>query len=151
MGQPEPQGIRADLNLDYFGKRGPAGGVQSSWLTDSDHGYLRSYAMLDQGTDNLGKDRDNVNPGQEGRGRITVRDQHDLGDGWTMQLEGSYISDPTFLDEFFQHEFDTEKEHETSLYLSEAGAAPTRSAWLSFSQCHETSHPPPIRWGTTSS
>ncbi|HVT82982.1 MAG TPA: LPS assembly protein LptD, partial [Phycisphaerae bacterium] len=121
MGQPEPQGIRADLNLDYFGKRGPAGGVQSSWLTDTDHGVLRSYALLDQGTDRLGKDRSDVNPEQEGRGRITVRDQHDLGDGWTLQLEGSYISDPTFLEQFFQHEFDTDKEHETAAYLKKQG------------------------------
>ncbi len=121
MGQPEPQGVRADLNLDYFGKRGPAGGVQSSWLTDDDRGFLRSYVMLDQGTDRLGKDRNNVNPDQEARGRIRVADQHEFGDGWTMQVEGSYISDPTFLEQFFQHEFDTDKEHETAFYLKKQG------------------------------
>lgn len=121
FGQPEPQGVRADLNLDYFGKRGPAGGVQSSWQTDTDHGILRSYAILDQGTDRLGKDRDDVSFEDELRGRVTVRNQRDLGDGWTLQLEGSYISDPTFLEQFFQREFDTDKEHETAAYLKKQG------------------------------
>ncbi len=121
MGQPEPQGVKADLDLDYFGKRGPAGGVQGDWTTDDDHGILRSYILMDHGTDQLGVDRSDVIPDQEARGRITVRDQHDLGDGWTVQLEGSYISDPTFLEQFFEHEFDTDKEHETGAYLKKQG------------------------------
>ncbi len=120
-GQPEPQGVRADLNLDYFGKRGPAAGVQSDWTTDEDHGVLRTYALLDHGTDDLGRDRDDIIPAQEQRGRVTARDQHDFGNGLTMQVEGSYISDPNFLQEFFQREYDTDKEQETSIYLKKQG------------------------------
>ena len=120
-GQTEPTGVRADLNIDYFGKRGPAGGVQAQWKTDEDHGILRSYAIMDQGTDQLGRSRENVPLTQETRGRLTLRDQRDLGDGWTLQLEGSYISDPNFLEQFFQREFDVDKEHETSIYLKKQG------------------------------
>lgn len=121
MGQPEPKGVRTDLNLDYFGKRGPAAGVQANWVFDDDHGLLRSYAILEQGTDRLGNQREDITPSQNTRGRITLRDQRDLGDGLTLQLEGSYVSDPTFLEQFFQREFDTDKEHETSIYLKKQG------------------------------
>ena len=116
-GQTAPEGVRADLNLDYFGKRGPGGGVQSEWTTADDHGVLRTYALLDQGTDRLGRDRNDIKPPQEARGRATLQDQRDLGNGLTLQVEASYLSDPNFLEQFFQREFDAEKQEETSLYL----------------------------------
>jgi hypothetical protein len=116
-GQTAPEGVRADLSLDYFGKRGPAGGVQADWKTDDDHGVLRTYAIYDQGTDRLGRDRDDIVPPQEARGRATLRDQRDLGNGLTLQLEGAYLSDPNFLEQFFQREFDADKQEETSIYL----------------------------------
>ena len=49
------------------------------------------------------------------------RDQRDLGNGLTLQLEASYISDPTFMEQFFGKEFNTDKEQETSFYLKKQG------------------------------
>jgi hypothetical protein len=120
-GQHAPDGVRATLNLDYFEKRGPAGGVESVWTTEEDHGLLHSYIMEDHGTDRLGRDRENVMPTKETRGWVSARDQRDLGDGWKLQLEGSYISDPTFLEQFFRNVYDTGKEQETSIYLKKQG------------------------------
>ncbi len=121
LGQPEPTGVHANLNADIFGKRGPAGGVNGDWVFDDDHGIFRSYALWDQGTDRLGADVTDVAPQQEARGRATFRDQRDLGDGFTLQTEASYISDPTFLEEFFSREFADDKENETSVYLKKQG------------------------------
>ena len=44
LGQIPPQGFKADLNLDYYGSRGPAAGVKSAvdWKTDDDHGIART-------------------------------------------------------------------------------------------------------------
>jgi hypothetical protein len=120
-GQTAPDGMRADLNLDYFGKRGPGAGVQGSWQTDDNRGLLRTYALMDHGSDRLGRDREDLPPEDEFRGRATLRDQRELGNGLTLQLEASYISDPTFLEQFFQREFDTDKEQETSIYLKKQG------------------------------
>ncbi len=125
--QTPPEGFRADLNLDLYGKRGPATGVQADWKTADDQGLLRSYVLMDQGNDRLGRSRESVAPTQEGRGRLTLRDQRDLGDGFTLQLEGSYISDPNFLAQFFPREFDTGKENETSFYLKKQGDTDTLS------------------------
>ncbi|MCL2648561.1 MAG: LPS-assembly protein LptD, partial [Phycisphaerales bacterium] len=120
-GQQEPKDIRADLYLNYFGKRGPAAGVDSSWETDDSRGLLRSYVMTDHGTDRLGTDRKNIPIEDDTRGRFTFRHMQDLGDGLTLALEGSYISDPNFLQQYYASEFDTDKEQETSVYLKKQG------------------------------
>jgi lipopolysaccharide assembly outer membrane protein LptD (OstA) len=120
-GQPAPDGVKADLNLDYFGKRGPAGGVESVWTTEEDHGLLHSYILQDHGEDRLGTAREHITPTQDTRGWISARDQRDLGDGWKLQLEGTYISDPTFMEQFQRNIFATGKEQETSFYLKKQG------------------------------
>lgn len=120
FGQREPKGVRADLDVDYFGKRGPAGGVDARWLFDDANGLLRSHIMEDQGTDRLSRDRDNLEPEDEVRGRVTARHKMALDENWTLSLEGSYISDPNYLEEFFPTEFEEDKENETAAYLKYA-------------------------------
>jgi hypothetical protein len=116
-----PPGLRGDLNIDYFGKRGLAGGIQSEWDTPEDRGSLRSYALLDGGSDWMGWARGKVLPTQDARGLVAGREQHDIGDGWKLQIEGTFVTDPTFTEAFFQHDFDVAPEHETSFYLKHQG------------------------------
>ena len=116
-GQPQPKNFHADLNVDYYGGAALAGGVDANWKGDDYSGLFRSYALEDHGVDRLGATRTDVNVLQDERGRVLARHQMDLGDGWTMNLEGTYISDPNFLQAFFNGEFTSEKEHETSFYL----------------------------------
>ncbi len=116
-GQREPKGVRADLNLDYFGKRGPAGGVDSTWNQEEYHGLLKSYGLIDNGEDRLGAQRNDLTPQRDQRGRILARHMQELDDEWTLSLEASYISDPNFLEQFFQSEFDADKPPESSIYL----------------------------------
>ncbi len=116
-GQPEPKNVHADLNLDYFGKRGPAGGVDADWKGDTYNGVLKSYVLEDNGTDRLGANRTNVGILSTDRGRFLRANHLELGDGWSLNLEGTYISDPNFLEQFFNGEFNGDKEHETSFYL----------------------------------
>ncbi len=116
-GQPQPKNFKADLQLDEFTKRGPAAGVNATWDNDDSHGYLKAYGLEDHGSDNLGANRQDVNVTQDERGRFIVRHQQDLGDGWSMNVEGSYISDPNFLQQFFPNEYAGDKEHENSFYL----------------------------------
>ncbi|MCL2641134.1 MAG: LPS assembly protein LptD, partial [Phycisphaerales bacterium] len=120
-GQPEPKDIRADLYLDYFGKRGPATGINAQWETDDNRGEFRSYILADHGKDNLGKNRENIPVEDDVRGRASFRHMQDLGDGLTLAVEAAYVSDPNFLQQFFGTEFDTEKEFETSVYLKKQG------------------------------
>lgn len=120
-GQVAPKNLSADLHLDYFSKRGPAGGVDATWKADDYQGFMKSYIMEDNGKDRLGTQREDINPQDNDRGRFILRHQQDLGDGLTIQIEGAYISDPNFLQQFYAGEFDTDKEQETSFYIKKQG------------------------------
>ncbi len=128
-GQKHPKDLKVDLNVDYYGKRGPAGGVDAFWGKDDQDstkasdsfGEFRSYGMTDHGTDRLGANREDVPVVDNERGRILARHQENFGNGWSMNLEAAYISDPNFLQEFFNNEYQTDKEQETSLYIKHQG------------------------------
>ncbi len=116
MGLEEPTGFDTTLSLDYFSDRGPAAGIDAKYERENYFGLFRSYIILDEGTDSLGED-DNVPPPDDLRGRFLIRHRDYLPDDWQLTLETSYISDRNFLQEFFESEFDNDKEQETLLYL----------------------------------
>ncbi len=118
LGLTEPEGVDTTLRLDYFGKRGPAVGIDVDYERDTYFGYLRSYYVHDTGEDNLGGDlRGDVEPPYKNRGRFLIRHKHFLPEGWELNLELSYISDRHFLEEYFKEEWEEEKEQETVIYL----------------------------------
>ncbi|HUO07498.1 MAG TPA: LPS assembly protein LptD [Phycisphaerae bacterium] len=128
-GQKAPPNFKAALNLDYYTKRGPAGGVDAYWgKNDPDstqakdsYGEFRSYVMEDHGTDRLGKNRTDVPVEDSTRGRVLARHQENFGDGWSMNLEAAYNSDPNFLPQYFNGEYETDKEQETDIYVKHQG------------------------------
>ncbi len=116
LGFETPKGFDATLSVDYFSRRGPAIGVDAEYKRDRYFGLLRSYLMTDRDEDFLGREREALSE-EDLRGRILLRHRQYLQDDWSVSLELSYISDRGFLEEFFESEFDTEKEQETLLYL----------------------------------
>ena len=116
MGLETPEGFDATLSLDYFSERGPAIGVDVDYERDRYYGLIRSYLMTDDGEDSLGRKRKDV-PTKDVRGRLLLRHRQYLEDDWQLTLELSYISDDNFLEEFYEKEFDNDKEQETLLYL----------------------------------
>lgn len=116
LGLETPTGFDASLSVDYFSRRGPAIGVDAEYQRDRYFGLLRSYLLADSDEDFLGREREAVS--EEGvRGRILFRHRQYLEQDWSLSLELSYVSDRGFLEEFFESEFDHEKEQETLLYL----------------------------------
>lgn len=116
LGLEKPKGFDSTLNLDYFSERGPAIGVNARYERDTYMGLMRSYLIADSGEDSLGREREEPST-SDIRGRFLLRHRHYLEDDWQLSLELSYISDRTFLEEFFEPEFDNDKEQETLLYL----------------------------------
>jgi len=117
LGLEEPEGVDATLNLDYYGRRGPAAGIDLDYERDTYYGLARTYFIYDQGEDRLGGFRGDVVPPHETRGRALLRHRQYLPDKWELTLELSYISDANFLEEFFKSEFDEGKDQETLIYL----------------------------------
>lgn len=116
LGVEDPKGVDGVLRLDYMSKRGPGVGVDVDYEQETSYGLFRGYYIHDTGTDNLGPFRDEE-PDTENRGRVTWRHRELLGQGWELTLEGSWISDPSFLEEYFEGEFEEGKEQETLAYL----------------------------------
>jgi len=117
LGLATPDGFDSTFRLDYFSERGPAAGVDLEYNRDDYFGTFLGYVINDEGEDNLGGRLSSVEPDTELRGRVLIRHRHYLPDDWQLTLETSYISDRTFLEEYYEGEFDRGKDQETLLYL----------------------------------
>jgi hypothetical protein len=127
LGVTGPANLDLTLKLDYLSNRGPAIGIdgtyRDSYITQHNRepwsflGEFESYLVLDDGPDRLGRDRANIPHDSDLRGRITWRHQHFLPDYWQLQARSSWISDGTFLEEWYEREFDSGLPNDTSIYL----------------------------------
>ena len=117
LGQVPPRDLDADYRVDYFTDRGPAAGINAAYgggfLTEPAHnpwnfvGDLKSYFVYDKGVDNnLGRLPVKPDgPGYDLRGRAVYEHQHFFPDDWQAQVRLGYVSDPTFLEEWFPQQF----------------------------------------------
>lgn len=122
LGQMPPEGLDASYRLDYYADRGPGIGFDARYkggfITETTkegwnfNGDLTSYLVYDQGQDRLGRERlrlptnDDAEYDGDFRGRILWEHQHFLPDDWQIQLRAGYTSDATFLEEWFEKDFD---------------------------------------------
>jgi hypothetical protein len=127
LGQLPPEDLDVSYRLDYFSDRGPGGGIDAKYgggfITQTTRqpwnfeGDFTSYLTHDSGVDNLGRRRARVVHEDEWRGRATWEHQHFFPEDWQVQLRASYISDPTFMEEWYEREFETSLPMETSAYF----------------------------------
>jgi lipopolysaccharide assembly outer membrane protein LptD (OstA) len=101
------------LNLDYLQKRGVGTGLDFEYKRQDVFGFVNTYYIKDQGEFDINK----IPIENEDRGTILWRHRQELPYDWRLDMEYSYLSDPRFLREFFEHEFKGEKDRETVLYL----------------------------------
>ncbi|TVM03928.1 MAG: hypothetical protein CV087_02610 [Candidatus Brocadia sp. WS118] len=101
------------LNLDYLEKRGVGAGLDFEYNREDMFGYIDTYYIRDQGDFDINK----IPVENEDRGTILWRHRQQLPYDLRLEMEYSYLSDPRFLREYFQHEFKQEKDRETVFYL----------------------------------
>lgn len=128
FGQVPPNDLDLAYQLDYYSDRGPAGGLNGRYQGGSVvgsgkepwsfEGEFASYAVYDEGTDEIGRPVP-IQPEGESRlrGHVLWEHQHILPDNWQAQIRGGYVSDPTFLEQWFPRQFDRELPHDVSFYL----------------------------------
>lgn len=122
-----PTGLDVSYHADYFTKRGPGIGLDAKYVGGfvsestrepwSYSGDFKSYAVWDHGVDDMGKQRLDVEPDNEFRGRFFWEHQHILPGDWQVQLSGGYSSDPTFNEQWLNRDFRTQRPQEMALYL----------------------------------
>jgi len=112
-----PPGMRADLQLDYYGERGPAIGLNSTWSNGSHTGSLFSYLMPDDnGTDITARGR-RIERDGETRGVLLAKDLWRVSDVWTVASRLNYISDEVFIPAFYDQIGRTRRDFDTSVQL----------------------------------
>ena len=111
-----PDGVEATLLVDAYTNRAGATGLELNYDVPKAFGRLDSYLMYDVGEDEPGG-RESVEPEDNFRGMAHWQHRHYLPAGWEASLELGYLSDPTFLEEYFAEHAYTDKPWETSIYL----------------------------------
>lgn len=116
MGEPVPD-VELLVDADYNGIRGPGAGYQLRYDRPQTFGRSRAYLLpFDGGEDDIA-DRNLVPHDDETRGFFVLQHRQLLPDHWQATVEVGYVSDPTFLEEFFRDEAYNQKTYETSLHL----------------------------------
>lgn len=125
LGVREPlPGTKWTVSNDYLSERGPAGGTNFRYEREGlfgvpgpYRGVLDAWGIYDTGRDNLGEDRRSVAPEQKFRGRILGQHRHYLPDGFQLSGELGLISDRNFLEQYYEQEWDQEKDQITGIEL----------------------------------
>jgi len=122
-----PEDLDLQYHLDYLSSRGFGTGMDGTYeggFIDETtkqpwdfQGKFTSYFVDDHGVDRLGSDRGIVTPDRDLRGDLLWEHQHFFPDDWQAQVRLGYVSDPTFLEEWNQNEFDTSQPFDASIYL----------------------------------
>ena len=119
-----PEGVDWTVTGGYFSDRGVIGGTRIEydrpgflWLPGPTRGYLDAWGVNDRGFDNLGADRRMLTFPHRGRGRATWRHQQRIAGGWRVQAEAGWISDANFLEQYFEREWDLEKDQATGFQI----------------------------------
>ncbi|MEX2545865.1 MAG: LPS assembly protein LptD [Phycisphaeraceae bacterium] len=116
-GRQTPEGVDLQGRLDYRGRHGPAVGVELDYDLDATFGRLEGYLLpYDRGTDYLSLRRDIDHDG-ETRGYARFQHRQPIQDAWQLSLEGAYVSDETFLEEFARDQAFDARPYETALHL----------------------------------
>lgn len=115
-----PEGIDWLANIDVRGEHGIALGTELEYQRDTTWGDTTAYFLpSDSGTDNIARRLD-VGFDNDTRGFFQARHRQALPAGWELWLQANHVSDPTFLEAFFQNEAYAAGEYETSAYFKKA-------------------------------
>ncbi|MCK5001210.1 MAG: LPS assembly protein LptD, partial [Anaerohalosphaera sp.] len=117
LGLKEPDGVDSDLLLDYYSQRGVGVGADVEYEREDHFGWFSGYMINDHGEDDLGRNRKNISPDEDWRGRFTARHRQYLPYDWQATFEVSYISDRNFIEYYYRNEFNTGKDQETLLHF----------------------------------
>lgn len=127
FGLEEPPGVELYMLADYYSKRGPGLGARGKYqgedlfgLDDNFRGEGIGYYVHDDGLDRLGRDRIDLPISTENRWRFNWRHRHNLPGHVRVNAEAGVLSDRNMLEQYFESEFDSGKDHENLLYATQS-------------------------------
>lgn len=119
-----PEGTDWGLSLDYLSDRGVGHGTNFEYdrqsflgLEGPAKGQIDFWGIADDGLDNLGLGRRMIAPEEDYRFRLFSRHRQKLQNGWELTSEAGWISDRTFLEQFYEQEWDEYKDPRNGVRL----------------------------------
>ncbi len=119
-----PPNTSWDLSTDYLSDRGPALGTKYTYAGDQLFGvpgpyagFIDAWGILDGGEDFLGRGRNGIVPETDTRGRILGQHRQYLPGDWRFTGELGLISDRNFLEQYFEQEWNNNKDATTGIEL----------------------------------
>ena len=132
------EGVDWSLHADYFTDRGPLVGSGLTYelegllgMPGDVEGWSNGAYLYDRGVDNLGLDRRNLGLDSTHRGRGRLIHRHEVPGGFTIRGEVGYLSDRNLLEQYYEEEFDEQKDQDTMLRLEQLGE---NTAWTLLAQ-----------------
>jgi hypothetical protein len=118
----QPLGTQWHLSTDYLSERGFGFGTDFGYdrpeifgFTGPATGLLDFWAIKDDGHDNLGLGRRDITPEEDFRFRLFGQHRQRLDNGWEVTGESGLLSDRTFLEQYYEKEWDELKDPRTGL------------------------------------
>lgn len=119
-----PEGTRWDISLDLMSDRGLGHGTTFLYRGDSFlgipgpvTGLVDYWGIQDDGFDNLGRGRRQIEPEKDYRWRWLWQHRQLLPGNWQLTAETGWISDRNFLEQYFEREWDELKDLTTGVEL----------------------------------
>lgn len=124
LGAKAPPGTDWTVGLDYLSQRGFGYGTiyeynldRFAGATGPANGRADLWFINDNGRDNLGFGRREIRPEEEFRGRVFWDHRQEVRDGllagWTTQAQVGWLSDRTFLEQYYENEWDERADQPT--------------------------------------
>lgn len=123
-----PSSVDWQLQADFFSHRGPAIGTRGLFDFDTTvfgipvhkEGWGQAYYINDHGKDNLGLGRRDLAFPNDNRGRVVFRERTEFSEFTWLQFEIGHVfnDDRNFMEQYFEHEWDTQKDLENTLFLN---------------------------------
>ena len=119
-----PDDTEWDLSLDYLSERGFGYGTTFEYErpmlfnnVGPTRGFIDAWAINDNGFDNLGRGRRSLAPEESFRGRVRAQHRQYLQNGFRFNYEIGVITDRNFLEQYYEEEWDQEKDQITGIEL----------------------------------
>ncbi|MEM6393678.1 MAG: LPS assembly protein LptD [Planctomycetota bacterium] len=117
FGQTAPEGVRLDSLIDYRGDHGLGLGLDLRYNRPEYRGNALGYLLpQDNGDDEIGG-RPEIDQDGDPRGFFRLQHRQRLPGGFDLSIEGAYVSDETFLEEFYESLAYSGRPFETSINL----------------------------------
>ncbi|MCC6494229.1 MAG: organic solvent tolerance protein OstA [Pirellulales bacterium] len=122
LGRQGIEGTDWGLSTDYLSERGFGLGTDFEYdrpealgVVGPARGIIDFWGIHDNGLDNLGRGRRTIDPEEDFRFRLFGQHRQHLENGWEVTAESGWISDRTFLEQYYEQEWDELKDPRTGV------------------------------------